>query len=100
MTSVNTEIKPVAIGESLLGAGQQVYVIGEIGINHNGDIEIAKQRTNGFLTGIEVGVLLFETANPLYKFKIEGHLAFRFSDTPLIPALKGYTVGTRATQNR
>ena len=64
------------------------------------DIEIAKQRTNGFLTGIEVDVLLFETANPLYKFKIEGHLAFRFSDTPLIPALKGYTVGTQATQNR
>ncbi|GAA0195090.1 N-acetylneuraminate synthase family protein [Glutamicibacter creatinolyticus] len=43
MTTVNTEIKPVAIGEHLLGAGQQVYVIGEIGINHNGDIEIAKQ---------------------------------------------------------
>ncbi|NEM83830.1 N-acetylneuraminate synthase, partial [Escherichia coli] len=43
MTSMTTDIKPVAIGESLLGAGQQVYVIGEIGINHNGDIEIAKQ---------------------------------------------------------
>ena len=42
------------------------------------DIEIAKQWTNGFLTGIEIGVPLFETANPLYKFKIEGHLAFRF----------------------
>ncbi|MFY9677550.1 N-acetylneuraminate synthase family protein [Glutamicibacter protophormiae] len=43
MTSITTDIKPVAIGENLLGAGQQVYVIGEIGINHNGDIEIAKQ---------------------------------------------------------
>lgn len=43
MTSITTDIKPVAIGENLLGAGQQVYVIGEIGINHNGDLEIAKQ---------------------------------------------------------
>ena len=42
------------------------------------DIEIAKQWTKSFLTGIEVGGPLFDTANPLYKFKIEGHLAFRF----------------------
>ncbi len=42
------------------------------------DVEFAKQWNNSFLTGIEVGVPLFETANPLYKFKIEGHLAFRF----------------------
>ncbi|HEX2246464.1 MAG TPA: N-acetylneuraminate synthase, partial [Arthrobacter sp.] len=34
---------PVAIGDVQVGAGQPVYVIGEIGINHNGDIEIAKQ---------------------------------------------------------
>lgn len=34
---------PVAIGEHLVGPGQPVYVIGEIGINHNGDVEIAKQ---------------------------------------------------------
>jgi len=42
------------------------------------DVEFAKQWTKGFLTGIEVGVPLFETTSPLYKFKIEGHLAFRF----------------------
>ncbi|WP_102509154.1 N-acetylneuraminate synthase family protein [Sanguibacter massiliensis] len=34
---------PVAIGDQLVGEGQPVYVIGEIGINHNGDVEIAKQ---------------------------------------------------------
>ena len=34
---------PVAIGDVQVGAGQPVYVIGEIGINHNGDVEIAKQ---------------------------------------------------------
>jgi hypothetical protein len=42
------------------------------------DVEFAKQWTKGFLTGIEVGVPLLETTSPLYKFKIEGHLAFRF----------------------
>lgn len=34
---------PVAIGTDLVGDGQPVYVIGEIGLNHNGDVEIAKQ---------------------------------------------------------
>ncbi|WP_205761939.1 N-acetylneuraminate synthase family protein [Arthrobacter mobilis] len=34
---------PVAIGDLEVGPGQPVYVIGEIGINHNGDIEIARQ---------------------------------------------------------
>ncbi|WP_203968204.1 N-acetylneuraminate synthase family protein [Sediminihabitans luteus] len=35
--------QPVAIGENLVGPDQPVYVIGEIGINHNGDVEIAKK---------------------------------------------------------
>ncbi|WP_084958577.1 N-acetylneuraminate synthase family protein [Thermoactinospora rubra] len=34
---------PVAIGDVLVGDGQPVYVIAEIGINHNGDVEIAKR---------------------------------------------------------
>lgn len=42
------------------------------------DIELAKQWNKYFLTGIEVGVPLFVTASPLYKFKIEGHIALRF----------------------
>jgi N-acetylneuraminate synthase len=33
----------VMIGESLVGPGQPCYFIGEIGINHNGDLEIAKR---------------------------------------------------------
>ena len=36
-------IKPVAVGDRLVGPGQPVYVIAEIGINHNGDIGIAKR---------------------------------------------------------
>ena len=31
------------IGERLIGAGQPVFIIAEIGINHNGSIEIAKK---------------------------------------------------------
>jgi hypothetical protein len=42
------------------------------------DVEIAKQWNKSLLTGIEIGVPFFETASPLYKFKIEGHIALRF----------------------
>ncbi|MFJ2032097.1 N-acetylneuraminate synthase family protein [Streptosporangium sp. NPDC087985] len=35
--------RPVQIGDALIGAGQPVYVIGEIGINHNGDLDIARK---------------------------------------------------------
>ncbi len=33
----------IQIGERLVGDGQPVYIVAEIGINHNGDLEIAKQ---------------------------------------------------------
>ena len=42
------------------------------------DFEIAKQWNKKFLTGIEIGVPLFETKNPLYRLKVEGHIALRF----------------------
>ncbi|MER5324298.1 N-acetylneuraminate synthase family protein [Streptosporangium roseum] len=35
--------RPVQIGDALVGAGRPVYVIGEIGINHNGDLDIARR---------------------------------------------------------
>jgi N-acetylneuraminate synthase len=35
-------IQGVRIGQRLVGPGQPVYVTAEIGINHNGDLEIAK----------------------------------------------------------
>lgn len=34
---------PVAIGDRFIGPGHPVYVIGEIGINHNGDLGVAKE---------------------------------------------------------
>jgi YrbI family 3-deoxy-D-manno-octulosonate 8-phosphate phosphatase len=41
--SLRVKGAPVRIGESLVGPGRPVYVIGEIGINHNGDIDIARR---------------------------------------------------------
>lgn len=35
--------KAVKIGEQWVGEGHPTYVVAEIGINHNGDVEIAKQ---------------------------------------------------------
>jgi N-acetylneuraminate synthase len=36
-------MNPVQIGKKLLGDGHPCYVIAEIGINHNGDIDLAKR---------------------------------------------------------
>ncbi|MCL5611277.1 MAG: N-acetylneuraminate synthase, partial [Chloroflexi bacterium] len=35
--------REIKLGNRLVGDGQPAYVIAEIGINHNGDLEIAKQ---------------------------------------------------------
>jgi len=35
--------RAIKIGETWVGEGYPTYVVGEIGINHNGDVEIAKQ---------------------------------------------------------
>ena len=37
-----TELEPIRIGSKLVGPGQPVYVIAEAGVNHNGDVEVAK----------------------------------------------------------
>ena len=37
------KITPVKIGNKLIGPGRPCYIIAEIGINHNGDFDIAKQ---------------------------------------------------------
>ena len=33
----------VKIGDRYIGAGESVYIIAEIGINHNGSLDIAKK---------------------------------------------------------
>lgn len=38
---MKTPIKPVKIGNKLVGPGHPTYIIGEVGINHNGDLDVA-----------------------------------------------------------
>src|SRR5689334_21232782 len=45
-TKVKTT-RTVRIGDRLVGDGQPVYSIAEIGINHNGSVEIAKKMIDG-----------------------------------------------------
>lgn len=42
-TPSDIAVRPVAIGARMVGPDQPTYVIGEIGINHNGDVDIARQ---------------------------------------------------------
>jgi N-acetylneuraminate synthase len=44
--AINTGIPEVRIGKKILGDGQPCYIIAEIGINHNGDIDLAKRLIN------------------------------------------------------
>lgn len=37
------EMPPVVIGNKFVGSGKPVYIIAEIGINHNGSLELAKR---------------------------------------------------------
>lgn len=40
---VKNKIKPVKIGNRLVGPGQPCFIIAEAGVNHNGDLDRAKQ---------------------------------------------------------
>jgi len=35
--------KTINVGDKTVGDGHPVYIIGEIGLNHNGSVDIAKQ---------------------------------------------------------
>ena len=39
--------REIHISSRLIGDGHPVFVVGEIGINHNGDVEIAKKIISG-----------------------------------------------------
>lgn len=46
--------KEIQIDKRMVGAGNPVYIIGEIGINHNGDINIAKKLIReAYLAGLD-----------------------------------------------
>lgn len=39
--------REIKVGKQIIGDGHPVFIIGEIGINHNGDLEIAKKMIEG-----------------------------------------------------
>jgi N-acetylneuraminate synthase len=41
------KLREIKIGNLIIGDGHPVFIIGEIGINHNGDLEIAKKMIEG-----------------------------------------------------
>src|SRR5579872_7223845 len=43
MTAAEKSFEEVRIGSKMVGDGHPAYVIAEIGINHNGDIDLAKR---------------------------------------------------------
>ena len=43
MGAVQGKAQPIQIGAKKVGVGQPCYVIAEIGINHNGDVDLAKR---------------------------------------------------------
>ncbi|KAA9166875.1 N-acetylneuraminate synthase [Amycolatopsis acidicola] len=53
----------VRIGEHQVGAGRPVYTVAEIGINHNGDIEIAKELIR-IAAGTGVDAVKFQKRTP------------------------------------
>ncbi|MFE2654855.1 N-acetylneuraminate synthase family protein [Brevibacterium sp. NPDC059310] len=72
-------IAPVAIGDQLVGPGQPVYMIGEIGINHNGDVEIAKQLMDAAATAGAQAVK-FQKRNP--DVAVPEHQKSKMRSTP------------------
>jgi N-acetylneuraminate synthase len=53
----------VRIGDREVGAGQPVYTVAEIGINHNGDVEIAKQLI-GLAASVGADAVKFQKRTP------------------------------------
>lgn len=41
------KLREIKVGNKIIGDGHPVFIIGEIGINHNGDLEIAKKMIEG-----------------------------------------------------
>ena len=62
-TTAARPIAPVAFGAHSVGPDQPVYMIGEIGINHNGDVDIAKRLMD---VAVEAGAqaVKFQKRNP------------------------------------
>src|SRR5699024_9122814 len=77
--SMTDRLTPVASGNHLVGPNQPVYMIGEIGINHNGDDEIAKQLMDVAVTAGAQAVK-FQKRNP--EVAVPEHQKSKIRSTP------------------
>src|ERR1700744_2030767 len=60
----------VKIGSKLLGSGHPCYIIAEIGINHNGDIDLAKRLISvAVAAGCDAVKFQKRTVNVVYSAK-------------------------------
>ena len=48
------KIKPVKIGNKLVGPDEPCFVVAEIGINHNGNIDLAKKLITASFAGADL----------------------------------------------
>ncbi len=71
--------REIKIGDRLVGDGHPTYIIAEIGINHNGDVEIAKELIK---TAHEAGVdaVKFQKRTP--EICVPDHQKDQMRDTP------------------
>ena len=44
---MTTQRGKVRIGDRVVGSGERVFVVAEIGLNHNGDLELARRLIDG-----------------------------------------------------
>lgn len=63
MNTRETSAKPVSIGDRLVGPGQPTYLAAEIGINHNGSLEIARRLIDAAV-GVGCDAVKFQKRTP------------------------------------
>jgi N-acetylneuraminate synthase len=61
-------MKPVKIGDHLVGPGKPTFIVVEIGINHNGDMKLVKQLISSAVTaGCDAVKFQKRTIDIVYK---------------------------------
>ncbi len=61
--STQQTIKPLQIGPAVIGPGEPVYVIAEIGVNHDGDLGVAKEMIHA-AADAEADAVKFQVFSP------------------------------------
>lgn len=62
--------RPIRIGSRLVGDGQPCFIVAEIGINHNGSVELAKRLIDGVIAA-GCDAVKFQKRNPLVSVPLE-----------------------------